>query len=102
MNDLKQLFGSYNICTRFAPGFLFITSICLLLGYDIKNLQDNSIFAMVLLTILSGVCGFVSASIIESAQRFVWWQFNNPIIRYLKKKEKKLYIKLLNKYKEIK
>lgn len=102
MNDLKQLLDSYNICARFAPGFLFIISICFLLGYDIKNFKSNSIFSIALLIILSGVCGFVSASIIESFQRFVWGKFNNPIIRYLKKKEKELYRKLLDKYKDTK
>lgn len=102
MNDLKQLLDSYNICARFAPGFLFIISICFLLGYDIKNFKSNSIFSIALLIILSGVCGFVSASIIKFAERFIWDKFNNPIIRYLKKKEKELYRKLLDKYKDTK
>ena len=96
MNDLKQLFGSYNISTRFAPGFLFITSIYFLVGWDIKNLKDNSILFIVLLIILSGVFGFVSARIIKFIERFIWDKFNNPIIRYLKKKEKELYNELIN------
>lgn len=100
MNDLKQLLDSYNICARFAPGFLFITSIYFLLGYDIKKLKDNSIFSIVLLIILSGVCGFVSASIAKLVERFIWYKLNNPIIRYLKKKEKGLYNELLSKRKE--
>ena len=100
MYDLKELFGSYNICARFAPGFLFITSIYFLVDWDINNLKDNSILFIVLLIILSGVCGFVSASMIKFIERFIWNKFNNPIIRYLKNKEKELYNELLNECKE--
>lgn len=100
MNDLKQLLDSYNICARFAPGFLFITSIYFLVDWDINNLKNNSILFIVLLIILSGVCGFVSASMIKFIERFIWNKFNNPIIRYLKNKEKELYNELLNECKK--
>lgn len=99
MNDLKQLFDPYNICARFAPGFLFIVSIYFLLGYDITNLKDNSIFFIALLVILSGVCGFVSAAFIKIAERKLWKLTGNPTIRHLKKKEKSLYQELLEKHK---
>lgn len=88
MNDLKRLIDSYSICARFAPGFLFINSTYFLLDWDINNLKDNSILFIVLLIILSGVCGFISASMIKFIERFIWNKFNNPIIRYFKEKRR--------------
>lgn len=99
MNDLKQLFDSYNICARFAPGFLFIVSIYFLLGYDITNLKDNSIFSIALLVILSGVCGFISATLIKIVERILWKLIGNPTIIYLKIVEKFFYQELLEKHK---
>ena len=99
MNDLKQLFGSYNICARFAPGFLFIISIYFLLGYDIDKLGQNSIIFMVLFIILSGVCGFISATLIKIIERILWKLIGNPTIIYLKIVEKFFYQELLEKYK---
>lgn len=99
MNDLKQLFGSYNICARFAPGFLFVLAIYFLLGYDTENLQGNSIIFIVLLFIISGVCGFMSATLIKFIEQKLWKLYGNPTILYLRKNKNELYAKLFKKHK---
>lgn len=99
MNDLRQLFGSYNICARFAPGFLFVLAIYFLLGYDIKNLESNSVILIVLLCIMSSVCGFASAAIMKIIEQKLWNIYSNPIILYLKKKNKRdIYEDLLSRH----
>lgn len=97
MNDLKQLFGSYNLCARFAPGFLFIIAMYFLLGYDTETLQNNSIVFMILFFILSGVCGFSSASIIKIIEKLLW-KIKNPTILYLSIFKKDIYKDLLKKH----
>lgn len=97
MTNLKQLLDSYNICARFAPGFLFIIAVYFLLGYDIETLQDNSIVFIVLLFILSGVCGFSSATLIKIIEKLLW-KIKNPIILYLNLFEKDIYKDLLKKH----
>lgn len=99
MNDLRQLFGSYNICARFAPGFLFILAMYFLLGYDIKKLESNSIVFIMLIVILSIISGFTSASLIKFIEWLIWKKFN-PTINYLKMHHKELYENLLLKYKD--
>ena len=98
MTDLKQLLDSYNLCARFAPGFLFIVAVYFLLGYDIETLQDNSVAFLVLLVILSGVCGFISSSLIKFMELLLW-KVKHPTICYLKLFEKKLYEYLFNEHK---
>lgn len=100
MNDFRQLFGSYNLCARFAPGFLFVIAIYFLLGYDISLLENNSIIFMSLIIILSGIFGFTSASLIKFVEQFIWEKFENPVINYLSKKHFVLYNKLSNKHKD--
>lgn len=97
MNDLKQLLDSYNICARFAPGFLFVSTMYFLLGYDIKTLQNNRILFVILLFILSGVCGFSSASLIKIIEKLLW-KIKNPTILYLSIFEKDIYRDLLKKH----
>lgn len=99
MTDLKQLFGSYNLCARFAPGFLFILAVYFLLGYDIEKLESNSLIFITLIIILSIISGFASASLIKFIEWFVWKNFN-PTIYYLKSHHKELYKNLLLKYKD--
>lgn len=99
MNDLRQLFGPYNLCARFAPGFLFVLAIYFLLGYDIKNLESNSVILIVLLCIMSSICGFASAAIMKIIEQKLWNIYGNPIILYLKKKNKRdIYEDLLSKH----
>lgn len=83
MTDLKQLFGSYNLCARFTPGFLFILAVYFLLGYGIEKLETNSIIFITLIIILSIISGFTSASLIKFVERLIWKKCN-PIIYYLK------------------
>ena len=97
MTDLKQLLDSYNLCARFAPGFLFIVAVYFLLGYDLEILQDNSILFLVLLVILSGICGFTSASIIKLIENLLW-KIKHPTILYLNLFEKVIYKVLLKKH----
>lgn len=98
MTDLK-LFGTYNLCARFAPGFLFIVSIYILKGYDLTKLETNSFVYIVAIAILSFACGSTSASIIKIAERSFWGKFGNPIIIYLKCYKKDLYDSLFEKFK---
>ena len=100
MTYLQQLFGPYNLCARFAPGFLFLIGVYLLEGYSLEKLQNNSIIYIVILVILSATFGFISSSIIKIIERRLWGYFGNPIILYLKRKEEILYKDLLNRYKE--
>ena len=100
MTYLQQLFGPYNLCARFAPGFLFLIGVYLLEGYSLEKLQNNSIIYIVILVILSATFGFISSSIIKIIERRLWGYFGNPIILYLKSKEEILYKDLLNRYKE--
>lgn len=100
MTDLKQLFGSYNICARFAPGFLFIVALYFLLDDDIRRLESNGIIFIILIVILSAVSGFISASIIKLLERYFWRKFGNPTICYLKSQHKNLYEELLLKHKD--
>lgn len=99
MNNLRQLFGSYNICARFAPGFLFVLAIYFLLGYNTENLQGNSIIFIVLLFIISGAFGFISAALAKLIEQKLWKLYGNPTILYLRKNKNKLYTKLLKKQK---
>lgn len=98
MTDLKQLLDSYNLCARFAPGFLFITAVYFLLGYNIETLQNNSILFIVLLFILSGVCGFISSSLIKFIEQKLWKLWINPTILYLKRNKKDIYKDLFKKH----
>ncbi|MBO6091485.1 MAG: hypothetical protein J6P00_04635 [Acetobacter sp.] len=100
MTYLQQLFGPYNLCARIAPGFLFLISVYLLKGYSLAKLQNNSIIYIAILIILSATFGFISSSIIKIVERCLWGYFGNPIILYLKRKEKTLYKELLNVCKE--
>lgn len=97
MTDLK-LFGTYNLCARFAPGFLFIVSIYILKGYDLTKLETNSFVYIVAIVILSFACGSTSANIIKIAERLFWGEFGNPIIIYLKYRKKDLYDGLFKKF----
>ena len=97
MTDIKQLLDSYNLCARFAPGFLFITAVYFLLEYDVEILQSNSIVFIILLFILSGVCGFSSAAIIKIIEKLLW-KIKNPTILYLSLFEKDIYKTLFKKH----
>lgn len=99
MYDLKQLFGAYKLCARFAPGFLFILAIYFLLGYDIEKLESNSVIYIVLAIILSGIFGFTSASLIKILEQLIWNKFANPVICLLKCLELELYKELFKKHK---
>ncbi|RAX51355.1 hypothetical protein CCY99_09250 [Helicobacter sp. 16-1353] len=98
MTSLK-LFGSYNICARFAPGFLFLLCAYLLKGCDIANLDTNSILYISIVVILSAVLGFISSSIIKILERCIWKCCGNPMISHLKKYNNELYENLLEEYK---
>lgn len=100
MTDLKQLFGSYNICARFAPGFLFVLTLYFLLGYDIAYLESNSIIFIALIIILSAISGFISASISKIFEQSFWKLIGNPTILYLKRYQTEIYNELSEKYKD--
>lgn len=97
MTDLK-LFGTYNLCARFAPGFLFIVLVYTLKGYDLSRLETNSFVYIVTIVILSFICGSISAGIIKIAERLLWRKFGNPTIIYLKCYKKDLYNGLFKKF----
>jgi len=97
MTDLK-LFGTYNLCARFAPGFLFIVLVYTLKGYDLSRLETNSFVYIVTIVILSFICGSISAGIIKIAERLLWRKFGNPTIIYLKCYKKDLYNGLFRKF----
>lgn len=99
MTDLKQFFGSYNICARFAPGFLFVIALYFLLGYDITYLESNSVIFMTLVIILSTISGFASASIIKFFEQSLW-KIRHPTILYLKYYQTEIYNELLEEYKD--
>lgn len=101
MTDIKQLFGSYNICARSAPGFLFVVALYFLLGYDIRYLESNSVVFIILIITLSNVAGFTSSTLIKVVeQQCIWRIFGNPTILYLKCCQEELYKELLEKYKD--
>lgn len=99
MNDFKNFLGTYNICARFTPGFLCLLSIYILLGFDIKKLETNSIFYICTFVILSSILGFLSSSIIKIIEQKIWKSCGNPTINYLKNNEKDLYERMREKIK---
>lgn len=100
MIDLKQLFDAYNLCARFAPGFLFVVALIFLNGEKTLLFQDNSPILITLIIILSGVSGFISASFIKFIEQSIWKHFGNPVICHLKRNDKKLYLHLRKEHGE--
>lgn len=97
MTDLKQLFGAYSLCARFAPGLLFVVALIFLHGDEALLFQDNNVIFVALIVILSGALGFISALLIKPIEQLVWSYFGNPIILHLKSKHKELYLDLSQK-----
>lgn len=103
MNESKkiiQIFGAYNICARFTPGFLFVLCIYFLCGFDIKSLESNSVIYIAIFVILSAVCGFISSILAKIIEQIIWGCSKNPLIYYLRIFENDLYEKLSTKHKK--
>ncbi len=95
MIELKQLFGAYNVCARFTPGFLFVCALFFLKGEQNTLFQQNSVFFTMLIVMLSSIFGFISASSSKMLERFIWSKCENPTIKYFKKEAPKLYEKIV-------
>lgn len=90
MIELKQLFGAYNVCARFTPGFLFVCALFFLKGEQNTLFQQNSVFFTMLVVMLSSIFGFISASSSKMLERFIWSKCENPTIKYFKKRSPKI------------
>ncbi len=100
MIELKQLFGAYNVCARFTPGFLFVFALFFLKGEQNTFFQQNSVFFTMLIVMLSSISGFISASLIKIFEQLLWSKCENPTIKYFKKEAPELYEKICQKYGE--
>lgn len=100
MIDLKHLFDAYNICARFTPGFLFVFTLFLFEGKQNTFFQQDSVFFVVLIIMLSSISGFLSASLIKILEQFIWNNCGNPTIRYFKKKAPEVYEQIYQEYGE--
>ncbi|KHL80864.1 hypothetical protein [Helicobacter pylori] len=100
MIELKQLFGAYNVCARFTPGFLFVCALFFLKGEQNTLFQQNSVFFTMLVVMLSSIFGFISASSSKMLERFIWSKCENPTIKYFKKEAPKLYEKICQEHGE--
>lgn len=98
MIDLKHLFDAYNVCARFTPGFLFVFALFFLEGKQNIFFQQNSVFFIMLIIMLSSIFGFLSASLIKMLEQFIWNNCENPTIKYFKKEAPELYEQIYHEY----
>lgn len=100
MSSIQKLLGPYNICARFAPGYLFLLSIGWICGeVDFIDFESNSILYAGTIIMLSGIVGFMSSSVIKIIESILWRVFGNPTIIYLRFSNNELYKNMVDKYK---